>query len=160
MTAMRIGNLSRLDTERHIIRSRTSKHVLIAIGAQEAKNDFDMEFPLPERTADLLDILLNFRKQELAYETTALFPGRVCGSRHPAAFGLQIKKTVKAYTGLTINPHLFRHLGAKVYLKAHPGAYGVVRLMLCHRSMTTTERFYAGTERIAYIRHYQKFILG
>jgi integrase len=160
MTAMRIGNLSRLDTERHIIRTRRGNHVLIAIGGQETKNAFDTEFPLPERTVGLVDSCQRYRKQALAYETTALFPGRGCGSRHPTAFGLQIKKTVKAYTGLTINPHLFRHLGAKLYLEANPGSYGVVRLMLGHQSVATTERFYTGTERIAAIRHFQNFILG
>ena len=67
---------------------------------------------------------------------------------------------VKIYTGLTINPHLFRHLGAHLYLQAHPGGYETVRLVLGHKDITTTTRFYTGPEMAAAVRHFQQTILN
>ena len=41
-----------------------------------------------------------------------------------------------------MNPHLFRHVMAKIYLDANPGEYEVVRRVLAHRSIDTTTRYY------------------
>jgi integrase len=58
-----------------------------------------------------------------------------------------------------VNAHLFRHIGAKLYLDAHPGAYEVVRRVLGHRSMDTTTGFYTGLETAAAVRHFDETIL-
>ena len=71
----------------------------------------------------------------------------------------QIIDCVKQRCGLLVNPHLFRHIAAKLYLEAHPGAYGVVRLLHGHKSVDTTTRFYCGTETAAALQHYDDHIL-
>lgn len=53
-----------------------------------------------------------------------------------------------------------RHLGAKLYLDANPGAYGVVRRVLGHTVMSTTVNNYTGLETDAALRHYHNVILG
>jgi len=68
---------------------------------------------------------------------TALFPGIDGGSKNQAFFGTQISRTVCAHTGLRVHPHLFRHIAAKLFLDANPGAYEVVRRVLGHRSIDT-----------------------
>ena len=45
-----------------------------------------------------------------------------------------------------LHPHLFRHIAAKIILDGEPGAYGRARLTLGHRSVRTTETFYAGSD--------------
>jgi integrase len=55
----------------------------------------------------------------------------------------QLMETVHRFTGLTINPHLFRAIAGTIYLDANPGAYETVRLLLGHTSISTTTRFYA-----------------
>jgi CheY-like chemotaxis protein len=45
---------------------------------------------------------------------------------------------------LIVHPHLFQHIAALGYLNRHPGAYGLMRLVLGHRSVETTTKFYCG----------------
>jgi integrase len=161
MTAMRIGNVADLDLERHIARTSKGKRVWITREGHEVKNGPVLEFPLPAPTIALLDTYLQeYRGRFVTCETTALFPGRGDKPRNSNGFGQHITKTIKAYTGLTINPHLFRHLGAKLYLEANPGAYEVVRLVLGHKNISTTTGFYTGTETAAAIRHFHQVILS
>ena len=49
-------------------------------------------------------------------------------------------------TGLVMNPHLFRHLGAHLFLERHPGSYEEVRRVLGHKNIDTTIENYAGLE--------------
>jgi integrase len=58
-----------------------------------------------------------------------------------------------------VHPHLFRHISAKLYLDAKPGAYEVVRRVLGHRSIDTTTAFYTGLETSAAVRHFDQTIL-
>jgi hypothetical protein len=60
---------------------------------------------------------------------------------------------------LRVNPHLFRHIGAKSFLDAHPGQHEVTRRVLAHRSIETTIAFYTGCETAAAVRHYDETIL-
>ena len=90
-----------------------------------------------------------------------LFPGNKPGChKHPDHFSRQFTKTIRRWTGLDVNPHLMRHLGAKLYLDANPGAYGVVRRVLGHTVMSTTVNNYTGLETDAALRHYHNVILG
>ena len=57
-----------------------------------------------------------------------------------------MEKALRKGIGLQINPHLFRHLAAKLFLDANPGQYETVRQFLGHRTIVTTMRFYAGFE--------------
>ena len=52
-----------------------------------------------------------------------------------------------------------RHIAAKLFLDANPGAYEVVRRVLGHRSIDTTTCFYTGLETPAAVRHFDKTIL-
>lgn len=88
-----------------------------------------------------------------------LFPGVEGGPKNQAFFGTQISRTVRAHTGLRIHPHLFRHIAAKLFLDANPGAYEVVRRVLGHRSIDTTTSFYTGLETAAAVRHFDQTIL-
>jgi integrase len=60
---------------------------------------------------------------------------------------------------MRMNPHLFRHATAKLYLDGNPGAYEVVRRVLSHRSVNTTTYFYTGLETAQAVRHFDKTIL-
>lgn len=58
-----------------------------------------------------------------------------------------------------MNPHLFRHIAAKLYLGANPGGYEVMRRVLGHARMETTSRSYAGLETRNAARHFDEEIL-
>ena len=74
--------------------------------------------------------------------------------KSPQGLGAQIKAAVFRFSGLKVNPHLFRHAGAKIFLDQRPGQYEVVRQVLRHRSIETTTSFYAGAETRSAGMHY------
>src|SRR5216683_1243507 len=160
MAPVRMSNLTKLDIEQNLVRPGQGKALHIVIAAEQVKNRSPLEFPLPPESVDLLDrYIREFRPHLTSPGNTALFPGIAGGSKNQAFFGTQISRTVGAHTGLRVHPHLFRHIGAKLFLDANPGAYEVVRRVLGHRSIDTTTGFYTGLETPAAVRHFDKTIL-
>ena len=58
-----------------------------------------------------------------------------------------------------MHPHLFRHLAGKLTLDAQPGAYGLVRDILGHKSVNTTTPYYAGMDAKGALRCYDEQVL-
>ena len=160
MAPIRVSNLVDLDIERNLVRPGQGKALHIVIAAEEVKNREPLEYPLPPESIDLIErYIREFRPHLASPETRFLFPGVEGGSKNQASFGTQISRTIRAQTGLRIHPHLFRHIAAKLFLDANPGAYEVVRRVLGHRSIDTTNSFYTGLETAAAVRHFDKTIL-
>jgi integrase len=160
MAPVRMSNLVKLDIERNLVRPGRSRALHIVIAAEEVKNREPLEYPLPPESVELLErYIREFRPNLTSRENSALFPGVAGGPKNQAFFGEQISRTVRAHTGLRVHPHLFRHIAAKLFLDANPGAYEVVRRVLAHRSIDTTTGFYTGLETPAAVRHFDKTIL-
>ena len=161
MVPMRIGNLASLDLERNILRTRGSRGVVhLNIPAEEVKNGFAIEAELPPETVRLLDVYLErYRPLLLAHPSSWLFPGKSDRPKSRHGLGTQISAFLRRECGLQVNPHLFRHIAAKHYLDANPGAYGVIRLVHGHSSVDTTTRNYCGTETAAAMRHFDEHVL-
>jgi integrase len=163
MAPLRRRNLAGLHTERHLQRTRSSRHGVLhlVIPAGETKNREPLEFELPPHLADLIrEYLDHYRPLLLDGPNDWLFPGR--RGRHKIAHALstQIRRAVFQATGLEVNVHLFRHIGAKLYLDSNPGAYEVVRRTLAHSSIDTTTAHYTGFETKAATRHFDAAILS
>jgi integrase len=159
MVPMQLKNLAEIEVERHIVRSHRGI-VQLAIPGYEVKNGADIEAIVPPPAVRLLDIYLrDFRPLLLDGASAALFPGKAGASKTLQALRVQITKAVKRHCGLQANPHLFRHIAAKIYLDANPGAYGVVRLVLGHKSVETTTQFYCGMETAAAFRQFDAQVL-
>jgi integrase len=160
MAPVRMSNLTTLDIEKNLVRLGQGRALHIVIGGEQVKNGEPLDYPLPPESVDLLErYIREFRPHLTSAGNTALFPGIGGGSKNQAFFGTQISRTVCAHTGLRVHPHLFRHIGAKLFLDANPGAYEVVRRVLGHRSIDTTTGFYTGLETAAAVRHFDKTIL-
>jgi hypothetical protein len=86
------------------------------------------------------------------------YPGEGSGPKAAYGLGPQIKTAVFRFTGLKVNTHLFRHVGAKIFLDQRPGQYEVVRQVLRHRSIETTTSFYAGAETRSAGQHFAAVI--
>jgi site-specific recombinase XerD len=56
--------------------------------------------------------------------------------------------------------HLFRHIGAMLFLETHPGALEVVRIMLGHKSTKTTSAFYARMKATKAVQLFTDAVLG
>ncbi len=160
---IRIGNLVRLDRNRHFHWARfDGQRVLhLVIPAAEVKNDVDLEFPLPTETAALLDLYMGSYQPTLigTGSSSLVFPGRDGGPKNQPGLSRQISATIKRETGLVMNPHLFRHLGAHLFLERHPGNYEEVRRVLGHKKIDTTIENYAGLETAAAVRRFDNVIL-
>jgi integrase len=162
MIPMRIGNLASLDLEHNIVRTRARGRgvVFLTVPAEQVKNSFAIEAALPEETVRLLDVYVErYRPVLLKHPSSSLFPNSSGGPKSRHTLGLQISKFVRRECGLRVNPHLFRHIGAKLYLDAHPGGYGVIRLVHGHSSVDTTTRSYCDTNNAAAIRHFDENVL-
>ncbi len=158
---LRAKNLAGLDIERHIVRSRPGcdgvVHLVIAEG--EVKNKAALEFELPADVVQILDLYLaQFRPRLIKAPSPFLFPAQDGGHKAPSGFGTQIDKVIFHETGLKMNAHLFRHLAAFLYLKARPGEYETVRLLLAHKSAATTVAFYCGLEQPAAFDRYDQVL--
>jgi integrase len=118
------------------------------------KNGVALDFVLPADVMDILDdYLAHARCWWLGPDDARLFPfGHTRQSQ--AHFGDLLIQRVRRVSGLRVNTHLFRHIAAKLYLDEYPGQYEVVRLLLGHKSLSTTVRFYCGLEREAAVNHF------
>jgi hypothetical protein len=161
MRPIRMRNLISLDLEKHLKSSKRSdgtRHIVIE--GNETKNYEPEEVLLPPTTVALIERYVdNYRPILVEGRSSALFPGKDGGAKHPNTLAEQIKHAVWTHTGLAWNPHLFRHFSAKLILDNHPGAYEIARRVLGHRSISTTTSFYSGHETAAAARHYDQVIL-
>lgn len=158
---LRAKNLAGPRLDRHLIRSRPGRgavmHLVVPRG--EVKNENPLEFELPLDVIRLLEVYLQkFRPLLVTDGSSYLFPARQGGAKTAAQLAEQIKRVIKIGTGLTVNVHLFRHVCAYLFLKAHPGEYETVRLLLGHSSLAVTVQAYCGLERDDAVRRYDNLI--
>ncbi len=159
MIPLRLKNLGEINIERHLVWSYRGV-VQLTIPGDEVKNVADIEALVPPQAVHLLDTYIrDYRPLLIDGPSSALFPGKAGASKTLQTLRLQIVKAVERHCGLQVNPHLFRHIAAKLYLDANPGAYGVVRLLLGHKSIETTIKFYCGMETASAFRQYDAHIL-
>lgn len=158
MTAIRIGNLqsTKLDVNLKKYRNR----YILTYAQDEVKNSNRLQFELPVETCNLIDwYLTEIRSQRLKGPSDYLFIGEDgVSAKAKNTLASQIAKIVKAYTGLTMNPHLFRHAMAYIYLNENPGGYQVMRLILGHKSLDTTVSAYSGAETKSAQAHFDKLV--
>ena len=155
---LRISNIAALELGRTLfLDGGTVGHIII--DHTEVKNELDLEVPLPESTLRLINTYLKRFHPILAPAgCRMLFPSRDGGHRRAPSLATQVRKLIARRCGVDINPHLFRHLAAKIYLDAFPGAYGVIRMLLGHKNIATTIRTYCGMEFSAAYRCYDALI--
>jgi integrase len=156
---IRIKNLASLDLGRHIFDQ--NGRVFVRIEADEVKNDRHYQMELPKDVADLIAwYCLTYRDLLIEAPTTALFPGENGKPKSPGTLGRQISERIEQRLGLEVNPHLFRHIAAKLYLDRHPGEYGLVSRLLNHASVSTTMAAYTGAETVSAGLHFQSVVAG
>ena len=126
----------------------------------DVKNGMDLNFKFDQLLTDLIDEYVHeFRPTLLrGSNSNLLFPGENGEPTNGLQFSKQITERIQKTVGLRITVHQFRHAAAAIYLKHHPGKYERVQLMLGHRSIRTTIKFYCGLETIAATEEFGKLI--
>lgn len=141
---IRRKNLAGIHLERNLLRLSNGR-VFLRFDAEEVKNRKHLEFQLDAELVRMIDRHLFLRASFLpAGHCDWLFADRTgTGPRAANGLGTQIQKLLARELGVTVNPHLFRHLAAMRWLKAEPGNYEVARLFLGHSTLSSTISAYA-----------------
>jgi integrase len=156
---MRMKNLASLRLGRHIVQTRPGGVRHIVIPAEEVKNRTPLAFEVSDALGAVMDVYLARCRPRLAGDPEGyLFPARKGGAKTPGTLADQIKRTLRQETGIDLNAHAFRHLAAKLFLAEHPGEYETVRLLLGHKDLNTTVKFYCGLEQADALRRYDALI--
>ena len=147
MAPIRLGNLQHLRLGEDLL-SGPRGGLTIALAAGQVKNQQPFEAVLPAENARLVNAYLGRYQPLLAAQPCAwLFSNKAgTGPMTDAQLRSHIVRLVRVHAGVVLHPHLFRHIAAKLILDGEPGAYGRARLTLGHRSVQTTEAFYAGSD--------------
>ena len=114
----------------------------------DVKNRIDLRFPLPGFVTEIInEYVHDFRPRLLRGRNEDwLFPGMRSGAKGKISFSGQITKRIQQLIGLRLTVHQFRHAAAAIVLKHRPGEYELVRLLLGHKTVSTTMWFYVGLE--------------
>ncbi len=143
---MRMANLAGLRLDKHIkiVRHGRQDIIHINIPAGETKTSAPIDLTLPAESANLLaKFVQTYRPRIAGGEGPYLFPGRGGARRAETKFSSAISTFILRETGLLFNPHLFRHLAAKLHLAAHPEDIESVRQLLGHTTTKVTLNAYA-----------------
>lgn len=144
---IRRKNVAELHLERSLARQRDGR-VFLLFPSPEVKNRRPIEFELPRPIVAMIDDHVARRSPTLCPQGTPwLFPRR--DGQAPmerSGFSTKISRTIRREIGAEMNPHLFRHLAARMWLDRHPGNYEALRRLLGHAELSSTLNAYAGFE--------------
>ncbi len=142
---LRISNLCGIDLEKNVLQSKPGKGAsrTLFFRADEVKNDKPIEAPLSPRLSRLMDIYIErYRPHLHDVPSSALFPIRNGNFKRSNTMSRAVQLLLRRRLGFAVNPHSFRHVAAMLYLSVHPGDYARVQLLLGHRRLETTIKYY------------------
>jgi integrase len=161
---LRIGSLCALRMDRHFNWSGSSMkgNLIIEFNEGELKGNEPASFPIPGDVAGLIRIYWErFRPLQDPQGSPFLFCGRdPSRPRAKSTFSTLLTRLVFEKTGLSVNPHLYRHIVHLVVLRKFPGAYALIARVLAHRSITTTIQNYSHYDGELAMAAYQRLVLG
>jgi integrase len=168
MCPVRLQNLSEINVDTDLVRSRSGKgaSVNLFIPGKRTKNGEDIELELPKQTVGLIDhYLARYRNELILPERRGsapryLFPQPDGSPVRGKNLAQAICYLLKRELGITFNVHLFRHLGCFLYLRTHPGQLDVMRRVLGHKDGDTTRKFYAFIEQQQAFQLFDQFMLN
>jgi integrase len=157
---LRMHNLTHLRLDTHLARpGGQNGPVHIVIPEDEAKGAQTIEYPIQGYTRELLDEYLSKYRSLICDEGCPwLFPTNRGKCKSQQTLAQQIRETVFKHTGLTITPHQFRHLAAKLSLDDNPGNFETVRQLLAHKNGKSTTNYYAELQTANAARHYDRLL--
>jgi integrase len=139
-------NMSDFNFELHLCWPQgRGKPALLTFDSDETKTRVAIAFDVP---AELGDRLLGYRGEiapkVIGKRPDAVFVTLTGKQVTQAALSVAIVKAVRRHLGITITPHHFRHLAAKIKLDADPDGHESVSDLLGHKNRKTARNFYGG----------------
>jgi integrase len=115
-------------------------------------------FDIPSHLAKML---IEYRESlapaHIGHRPTRLFVHTDGAPKAQSTVAYLIGTYAKRRAGITLTPHQFRHLAAKIMLDANPGNFEGVKQVLGHKNLKTT-MIYAGMNSRRAGRHHQGLI--
>lgn len=166
---LRRENLIRLrccGDERHLVLPLGDGEGRLHIPGVEVKNDLEITVGIDAETVSMLKFYIAHflpvarRTADAAPGNPHLFPGaqveKEDGTAYPAGFGYMtesklntvFRKHVMKFCAIDLNLHVMRHLAGKVILDIDPSAMLLVKEILAHKHVSTTEAYYAEVSQI------------
>ena len=157
---MRMKNLASLRLGRHVVQTRPGGVRHIVIPAEEVKNRTPLAFEVSDALGAVMDVYLARCRPLLSGDPEGfLFPARKGGAKTPGTLAEQIKRTTPAGDGnRSQRPCLPPSRGALVPPAASPANTRRRRLLLGHKDLNTTVKFYCGLEQADALRRYDALI--
>ena len=158
--APRMRNLAALAFDEHLfLREEPGAVSSLEIPAGETKNKQPIAFDIPPHLARMLIAYRNeIAPKIMDRKPTCVFVNQDGTRKLPQTLSKLIQRTVFKETGITLTPHQFRHLAAKILLDHSPGAFELVRQLLGHQNLKTTTDFYAGVDTRRAARHHAELL--
>lgn len=176
---LRRENLARFRAfgdDRHLILPLGEGEGRLHIPAGEVKNEIEITVSIDAETVAMLKTYIE-RFLPVAQRTAGaspgnphLFPGaqraKEDGTLYPEGFGYFTEsklntvfhRHVTRFCTLDINLHLMRHLAGKIILDIDPSAMSLVKEILGHKRLSTTESYYAEVNAIIAQRRYMELL--
>jgi len=157
---IRMQNLLTLEFETHLfIRTGPGATSTLELPKGEVKNNTDLAYEIPPQ---IVRMLVEYRERvapKIIGERPARLSVNVDGTpKVGQALGVLMSTYTRRRAGITLTPHQFRHLSAKVLLDDQPGGFEIVRQLLGHKNLQTTVGSYTGIDTRRAGRHHQHLI--
>jgi integrase len=160
---LRLKNLARTDLRVNLKRDhRTTRQLTrfsYPLGDMKNKQQ-SFEWPVSAELSNMLETYIREFRPALALETnTWLFPAASGnGPRAENTLATAITKAIAEHVGVEMNVHLFRSFVACMILEDNPAALEDVRLLLGHKSLSTTLAHYAFLRPAVVAARYDKVL--
>jgi hypothetical protein len=157
---MRIGNLARLDIDRHLrwVKDGRQHRLLIMIPGDQVKNSTPLSYELSGRSAEIMRIYIDEVRPTLSNTpSTAVFPKLDGSTKNPSDLSQQTQRHIFAETGLTVNAHLFRSLVSKIHNLVNAGDMATISHVLGDR-IETVMKAYSQFEQKSALDTYQSSV--
>lgn len=158
----RVGTLSKIHLTKNLVRSGHGRleRMFLHFQESEIKNGVPVDVELPPHLVALVNLYLTrYRPLLLDGPSEYLFPAKNGGPRSSTTIYHGVTKLTHRYVGVKINPHLFRHLMATIFLEHRPGDYETVRRTLAHTSLDMAHQAYVGVDDRSAVRRFDDVIL-
>jgi len=139
---VRIKNFADIKIGSHLIKCQNG--YVMTFPAEEVKNGQFIEFEVHEPLVPILDYYLKYHRTVLLAGHTSdfLWISKVGHRMLDHHVSQRIVKVTKRELGLPISPHLFRHCAATSIAETSPELSRIIRPLLAHTRITTSERYY------------------
>ena len=155
--APRPGNLLAIDLTEHV-RRRADGGITIEIPAHLVKTKVALAIPLGDPQSKFFDRFVETVRPALLTDesrgNTLLFPGRRSRDGICSTLTKRLVDEVYRRVGIRIHPHLYRHIVGWIWLREDPNALPAVQILLGHKRLETTMKFYAELDASLALQHW------